>query len=170
MPECELCGKSMPRLKKVLIEGVVLNVCDSCARHGRTLKKGEEKYYAPGNPSIIRERLKRKDRPVYRDVPLEEEEVLAEDYSDRVRNARLQMGLTQEELARRILEKESVIAKIERGEMHPDRKLIRKLEKTLGIKLTEKVTPVRVDRGKAKGGALTLGDLLSMKMKEERRG
>ena len=32
--DCEMCGKSVPRLSKVRIDGAVLNVCDSCAKFG----------------------------------------------------------------------------------------------------------------------------------------
>ncbi len=156
---CELCGKDVPRLHRVVIEGVIMNVCDDCAKFGKELKKNEvpkDVKYIP--PEVIRERLERKQRRRYRD--LDEEEVLVEDYAERIRKARESMGLTQDELAKKILEKKTVISKLERGEMHPDEKLIKKLEKTLNIKLKEKVSTVyRKDEKKAQG--LTLGDLIS---------
>ncbi len=156
---CELCGKDVPRLHRVVIEGVIMNVCDDCAKFGKELKKNEvpkDVKYVP--PEVIRERLERKQRRRYRDI--DEEEVLVEDYAERIRKARESMGLTQDELAKKILEKKTVISKLERGEMHPDDKLIKKLEKTLNIKLKEKVSTVyRKDEKKAQG--LTLGDLIS---------
>jgi len=156
---CELCGKDVPRLHRVVIEGVIMNVCDDCAKFGKELKKNEvpkDVKYVP--PEVIRERLERKQRRRYRDI--DEEEVLVEDYAERIRKARESMGLTQDELAKKILEKKTVISKLERGEMHPDDKLIKKLEKTLNIKLKEKVSSVyRKDEKKAQG--LTLGDLIS---------
>ncbi len=156
---CELCGRDVPRLRKVVIEGVILNVCDECAKFGKEIRGNEipkEVKYIP--PEVIRERIERKKRRRYRD--LDEEEVLVEDYAERIRHARERLGMTQDELAKKILEKRTVISKIERGEMHPDDALIKKLEKTLGIKLKEKVTVTyRKEEKKTRG--LTLGDLLS---------
>ncbi len=156
---CELCGKDVPRLHKVVIEGVIMNVCDDCAKFGKEIKGNEvpkDVKYLP--PEVVRERLERKKPRQRRDV-LEEEEVLREDYPQLIRNAREKLGLTQDELAKRILEKKTVISKIERGEMRPDEKLIKKLEKALNIKLKEKVSGVYRTEEK-KNVSLTLGDLL----------
>ncbi len=156
---CELCGRDVPRLKRVVIEGVILNVCDECAKFGKEIKGKDipkDVRYLP--PEVVRERLERKRRK--RKDYLEEEEVLVEDYPHVIREARERLGLTQEELAKRILEKRTVISKIERGEMRPDEKLIKKLEKALNIKLKEKISPIyKKDEGK-KSTALTLGDLI----------
>ncbi len=156
---CELCGKDVPRLHRVVIEGVIMNVCDECAKFGRELKKNEipnDVKYLP--PEVVRERVEKQKRRKYKDI--DEEEVLVEDYPERIRKARERLGMTQDELAKKILEKKTVISKLERGEMHPDEKLIKKLEKVLGVKLKEKVTTTyRKDEKKAK--ALTLGDLIS---------
>ncbi len=155
---CELCGRDVPRLHKVIIEGVVLNVCDECVKFGKEIKNGQipkDVKYLP--PEIIRERIERRRRRKYRDM--DEDEMLVEDYSERIRTARVRMGLTQEELAKMILEKRTVISKLERGEMRPDEKLIKKLEKALNIKLKEKVTGV-YHRESRKVRGLTLGDML----------
>ena len=155
---CELCGRDVPRLHRVIIEGVVLNVCDECAKFGKEIKGNDvpkDVKYLP--PEIVRERIERKRRST--DRALEEEEILVEDYPERIRSAREKMGLTQEELAKMILEKRTVISKLERGEMRPDEKLTKKLEKALHIKLKEKVTTVhREEKKKLRG--LTLGDML----------
>lgn len=156
---CELCGRDVPRLKKVIIEGVVLNVCDECAKFGKEIKGNEipkDVKYLP--PEVVRERLERKRRK-RRDY-LEEEEVLIDDYPRVIREARERMGLTQDELAKKILEKKTVISKIERGEMRPDEKLIKKLEKALNIKLKEKISPFYRKEEEKKSSALTLGDLI----------
>ncbi len=156
---CELCGKDVPRLHRVVIEGVILNVCDDCAKFGRELKKNEvpkDVKYLP--PEVVRERLERRQKRRYKDI--DEEEVLVEDYAEKIRKARVELGMTQDALAKKILEKKTVISKIERGEMRPDDKLIKKLEKTLHITLKEKVSGVyRKDSKKSQ--SLTLGDLIS---------
>jgi putative transcription factor len=59
------------------------------------------------------------------------------DYDQRIRNARESEGLTQEELAKQLNEKASLIRKLERGDVLPSDKVQRKLEKALGISLSE---------------------------------
>ena len=156
---CELCGKDVPRLHRVVIEGVIMNVCNECAKFGKEISSKEipkDVKYIP--PEVVRERIERKKRKYSKDI--EESEVLVEDYSERIRRARERLGWSQIELAKKILEKKTIISKLERGEMHPDNKLIKKLEKTLGITLKEKVTSVyKKDVKKSQG--LTLGDLIS---------
>ena len=65
----------------------------------------------------------------------EEDLILREDYSRLIKNARELMGITQEELGRRINEKPSVISHLETGSMKPDDALARKLEHFLKIQL-----------------------------------
>ena len=45
---CELCGKDVPRLHKVVIEGVIMNVCDECAKFGKEAEEKEERLYGRG--------------------------------------------------------------------------------------------------------------------------
>ena len=167
--QCELCGREVRRTRRVIIEGVVLNVCNECARFGVELGgKSGAKPVSP--PDYIKMRIETiKKRKSSRKDFIEEEEVLAADYGDRVRRAREKMNLTQEELGAKINEKSSVIAKIERYELHPDKTLIKKLEKFLGIKLTEKVTPVKTSGG-GSTKSLTLGDLIEMELKKKKGG
>ena len=156
---CELCGKEVSHLKKVIIEGVILNVCDECAKFGKEIKGNKipkDIKYLP--PEIVRERLERKRHRGRRDY-LEDEEVLAEDYSKRIREAREKLGMTQDELAKKLMERKTVISKIERGEMRPDEKLIKKLENVLNIKLKEKASSI-YRKEKKKAAPLTLGDLI----------
>ncbi len=61
-----------------------------------------------------------------------------EDYARLIKSKREQMGMTQEELAQKILERKNVLSNIERGELLPDINTAKKLEKVLNIKLIEK--------------------------------
>jgi putative transcription factor len=61
------------------------------------------------------------------------------DYAKVLREAREKMGLTQEELGKKINEKASVISHLEGGKLKPDIALARKLEHFFKIKLL--VTP-----------------------------
>lgn len=64
---------------------------------------------------------------------------LIENYGEIIRNARIKMGISQEELAKQISEKLTIIKKIEQGTFKPSIELARKLEKFLKIKIIEKV-------------------------------
>lgn len=67
----------------------------------------------------------------------DEMDVLADDYPERIREAREDEGLSQEQLAEQLNEKASLIRKLERGDMQPNDQIQRKLERKLDIALTE---------------------------------
>jgi len=137
-PVCELCGRTATGSKNVVIEGATLVVCPECARFGTELK-----HISPRStraiPPAVAEILASKSRQV-RDIFQEmEKTTIVSDYPKRIRDARVRLGLTPEELGRQINEKKSVINQLETGALRPDNTLIRKLEKRLNIKLREQV-------------------------------
>jgi len=163
---CELCGKDVTFCKKVMIEGVLLEVCTECAKFGTEADKGRPPL--AGSKPVIEQRLERrekrqKQRDVYSDGG---QEVLVDDYAARVRNARSRAGVTQKELASKLNEKQTIVSKVESGTIRPDEKLIRKLQKELGIVLKENPPPeVDVKSTSSSFGSLTLADLIKMKEK-----
>jgi len=158
---CELCGKDTPRARTVSIEGSVLSVCMDCARFGSEVA-GPIRVRRPGNPVVAQRIERRTRRMTERDVysaPATEE--LVEDFGERIRKAREARGWKQTDLGAKINERASVIAKLESRTMVPSDAMIPKLERTLGIRLREKVEPVSVK--KHTGPApVTLGDLVRM--------
>ena len=48
---------------------------------------------------------------------------IAEDYADRIRNARMAKGWTQKQLALEIMEREMLIKKVEKGDLVPEEEL-----------------------------------------------
>lgn len=93
---------------------------------------------------------------------------LIEDYNEVVRKARMSLGLTQDELAKQVGEKVTIIKKIELGELKPSISLARKLEKLLKVVLLVPAEePLNeIGRYARKGGELSgvmLGDLLKLK-------
>ncbi len=155
---CELCGKPAGRTKKVLVEGTTLQVCERCARHG------EEVFSAKSGATkedILARVNRRRDHP-YSSRNKESEKELALDYAEKISGARLERGLTQEELARSVMEKKSVIAKVEHGDLYPSDDLAKKLESALEIELFEvigEVAPIQTN----KSSSITIGDLLKGK-------
>jgi len=99
-------------------------------------------------------------------LPKEIDELdLVDDYSSRVRDRRMKLELSQEELAKRVKEKLSVIQKIETGKMTPNTKLCRELEHELRVKLLlprkEAIVPTTTP------AEVTLGDIIRIKGKSK---
>jgi putative transcription factor len=94
-----------------------------------------------------------------------------EDYQTKIRAAREKLGLSHEDLGKKINEKASVLRHIETGKMAPNNLLAAKLERTLKITLMvpiekekEKAPPVLT---KSASEELTLGDLIQFESKGE---
>ncbi len=145
--DCEMCGKKVPHLTKVRVDGALLNVCDSCARFGTpaesirssfprkeaeepitTVKINQKRIVVP--PAKPSSRRRARDNI--------ENLTIVPDYGEIIRSARSRLNMTQDELAAKILERKNVLASIERGDLLPEIKTARKLEKVLGISLVEK--------------------------------
>jgi putative transcription factor len=158
-----------------MIEGARLRVCGECAKHGKIC------YDEPRPKQVF---LKPKATPVAFRVqtrpstpPVDTSVELTEDYGTRIRKAREKLGLSHEELGKRLNEKVSLLKKIETGRMTPSDKLATALEHILKVKLIvprkeEKVPQAKMSRVLSR--ELTLGDLIHLKKggseKEEAAG
>ncbi len=159
---CELCGKEAGKTRPVEVEGTVLSVCKECSRFGTGAKVTEGKKAKKPMPAKVRERLEaRKRRMQERDLFSEEVFDLASDYPSRMRKGRQRKGLSQEDLAKKINEKISVIKKVEAGDLRPSEGLRKRIEKTLDISLIEKreAAPAQFDKNDP-SRPMTLGDLI----------
>ena len=161
MSECEKCGRETNNLSLVNIMGAQMYVCPQCARFGKPVKK-EKKESDQRAPPVRYVRPKRQSTP--RDALGDTELELDEEYPRSIQRAREKRGWSREDLGRKINEKVSVISKLEHGQMHPSDKLIKKLEKTLDIRLMVPVENVIIKR-KASSGGMTLGDFILNKGK-----
>jgi len=83
---------------------------------------------------------------------------IVEDYAERIKNARMEKGLSQKDLALQMMERELLIKKIEKGDLIPEEEVRKKLEKVLGIKLVDVLTNDAEKKTQAKI-TNTLGDL-----------
>ena len=157
---CEMCGKEVPLTKTVIVEGSRLNVCPNCARFGEDYRANQSG--APISTSVIDQRLeKREKRMKTKDIYAGTSSVeLVDDYGGVIREARVAKGMDLEQFAASILEKKGTLAKIESNSLVPDDKIIKKIEKALGIKLTETVkTGVTVGGGNG-NNKMTLGNFI----------
>lgn len=88
---------------------------------------------------------------------------IAGDYDDRIREAREAEGLSQEDLAKRLNEKASLIRKLERGDILPSDNVRKKLERKLDISLTEGGDTDDTDWSGGGSTTTTLGDVVKRK-------
>ena len=148
MSSCQLCGKDSDDLKKTKIEGATLKVCDSCSDMGETIEQPKKKS------------KKTKKKKTYRP---KDTQVLANDYGNRVKEAREDRKLSMKELADTLNEKASLIKKIEREDLKPEKSLAKKLSKELDVTLY--VNPEVSDHSVESGDdrKATLGDVAEVK-------
>jgi putative transcription factor len=148
---------------KIEVEGSILNVCEKCASFGKVV--GKVKQEMPEKKKKKLEKAAEKAAEEKAKKETETMQIITPNYSSIIRKAREKQGLKQEELAKKIAEKESVIHKLESGIITPAIPLARKLEKFLRIKLVETVEMGSSDSGEKKSGfdSLTLGDLIRIK-------
>lgn len=146
-----MCGRKTTKLNKVRVDHAILNVCDACAKFGTPInpmhgydkikfdKSNEITVTIPEKKPVRTTpapRPKKTRPPPKKRVNIEDLEIVPE-YADLIKQARSRMDMTQDDLAKKILERKNVLSNIERGDLLPDIKIARKLEKALGIKLIE---------------------------------
>ena len=89
---------------------------------------------------------------------------IAQDYHDRIRNARESEGLSQSELAKQLNEKASLIRKLEQGNSLPSDDVRKKLEGALDIDLSAGGSSDDAEwSGRESDGSYTLGDVVKRK-------
>ncbi len=152
MSNCDLCGKK-GLLTGAIVEGSLLHVCKACTAYGNVVKIPTIKHQT-------REKIKK----ILKEP--EDVSILVADYKQRIKQAREQMKLTQEDLAKRLNEKESFIHKLEQGKQEPPLALAKKLEHHLRIQLIESYTEDSLHPGKLAEEGLTIGDLINIKKKK----
>ncbi len=159
---CEICGKEIfGRPKRIVVDRAELTVCQDCSKLGEPVAERRPAAKAT-SPRIIARRA----APRISKELLESE--VCEDFSERVRRGRIAAGMSQEDLAKRINEKVSVIQRVESGRMVPSVRLCRALERTLKIKLlieAEAEEPIPRARPGPAPHEPTLGELARIKRK-----
>jgi len=94
---------------------------------------------------------------------------IVEDYDSKIRQARESLGLSHEELGKKINEKASVLSKLETRKMKPNNVLVTKLEHVLKLKLLVPIKEEKISQGfpKSPNRETTLGDLIKLSKKGE---
>ena len=146
---CDICAA--PATMHATIEGAPLSVCAPCARSAKDARP-------------IPLAMKRSAKPSRKPAQTKPQKivVIVSDYAQRIRAARQKRGLGQEDFAKLIAEKESVVRKLERKSIDLEMALAKKLERVLGIVLVEERDEEKVPKGAAaRTGPLTIGDIMA---------
>jgi putative transcription factor len=165
-----MCGAESSSLTTTKVEGAELELCDSCTDFGTEVRtesssSSSTKYStssssssssssAASSPSSGGSRR----RDMFDDM-----EELATDYDERIRSARENRGLSQEDLANELNEKASLIRKLERGDVLPSDEVQTKLERNLDISLSEGAGDEDADWSGGSSTTTTLGDVVKRK-------
>ena len=175
MVQCEMCGAETDSPTAVKIEGAEIDVCDDCAEFGTEVRQpasesastkystgssdgGSSASSGGGGASGSSGGSTSRAPDMFDDM-----EEVAQDYDERIRSAREASGLSQEELAKELNEKASLIRKLERGSMLPSDSVQSKLERRLDIALTEGGVEDTEWEGGSASGEYTLGDVVQRK-------
>jgi putative transcription factor len=125
MSYCELCGHQTFEKKMVVVDGTVFNVCIACSKRGK--------------PYLLPQTAVKKKKPLavksQKKIGLADETILTPNFASLIREARMKMGLTHEQLGMKMNEKAQLLKKFETGSLKPDEIFARKLERYLGIRL-----------------------------------
>jgi len=166
---CEVCGRKIHGSTiRAVIEGAKLTVCVECSKYGKIIREEEVEsgQRAPKKaPVPFSARMQKKT--VGAKVEITQEVV--EGYHAKIRQAREKLGLSHEELGKKINEKTSVLSKLETGKMTPNNMLVTKLEHVLKIKLLVPIKEEKILPGfpKSPNRETTLGDLIQLNKKGE---
>ncbi len=144
--QCDMCDSAAK--VKASIEGAEMNVCDSCASFGRIISK------------VVTRPTK---KALKRVVPRTEKILLVKkNFSDIIKSKRETLGLKQEEFAKQIAEKTSVVHQLETGHLKPNVDLARKIEKFLNVSLLEEYEE-KYEGGSSESEGLTIGDFIKIR-------
>jgi len=155
---CEICGREIKgKGFKIIVEGSEMTVCSSCRQYG-----SEKKPSIASQPGARRVVLKKKRSS----TKIEFHDELIENYHLIIRREREKRGWSQEQLAKKIQEKESLIRKIENAEIVPEPEVIEKLEKLFNLKLREQIPEIKVETS-GRITTPTLGDIVVVKRKKK---
>ncbi|MCG2863252.1 MAG: multiprotein bridging factor aMBF1 [Vulcanisaeta sp.] len=173
---CDVCGAPIEGEPVIVeIDGAVLALCHRCARkyvgtRGVKVIKGlSQEVISHQGITAVRHESKR--GVTYRvskpRVNIDRYEVV-ENYAELIKEARESLGMSRDVLAKVVGVKESVLKRIEDGQLIPDIELARKLERVLGINLLKEAEDTGVELNKPVNKYLTLGDVVTIREKDRK--
>ncbi|MEM4221884.1 MAG: multiprotein-bridging factor 1 family protein [archaeon] len=114
---CEICGSKAEKMYKVRLEGAELLACERCSQ-GKLAEPVNLTPKKPQGPSQT--------------ITSQPDEFVIKGFGQLIKDYREKLGLTQEELAKRINEQKSTIQKIESNKISISKPVFVKLSKVFG--------------------------------------
>ena len=146
MASCEMCGKAAA--VRAEVEQVMMEVCMSCARYGKVVAR----------PTLAQQRVVRREGP---------EMMVVEEYDSLLKKSREKLGMTQEEFAKHLQERESVVAKWEQGSLKPSVEAAQQVGRKLGLSLVvQSGVESGIPAAKTAAQELTLGDFVKVRKRK----
>lgn len=163
-----MCGTESKKLQKSKIEGAKIKVCTTCAGYGTAIDSGEDEAQTSTKYSTNSKKQPQskpskpqKSSDSSQTESLDAGESIVHNYGERIQKARQQQNMTRREFAKELNEKFGLIKRLEQEKSLPDNKTQRKIEKKLGISLTEESSTDWNSDGET--DSLTLGDVVTKK-------
>ncbi len=160
---CELCGAKNATLK-LNVEGSVMTACHNCKSFGKVISKVEQTK--PVRPREIKKVIEAHNQAV--EQPVETEEVLVDDYGKIIKTLREQRKMKQEDFAKKLRIKTSMLSNIETQQFEPKFDTVRRIEKMLGIKLIKKriVEKQKINDFNTENAEPTIGNMIKFKTRK----
>lgn len=151
--KCDICG-SKDATVKAEIEGTELSVCPDCSKMGKVIERVKIKLPAKKKKKLEKQEAAAGPRIV---------QLVVSDYPKIIKTGREKMGLKQEDAAKKLAVKESLLHNIETGHFEPNIELARKLEKFFNITLVEMHKEEVIKTEKGDSDELTIGDMIKVR-------
>jgi len=148
-----MCGGDS-QLFRTDVEGSILNVCKQCSSFGKVMFVVREPVKVV-KKEILRE-IKQVDGP---DLVM----TIVPDYGAIIKKKREELGIKQEDFAKQIKEKVSLVHKIEVEQFEPPIDLARKIERFLRIKIIGQTEASVEGLDIPKSEGFTIGDFIKVK-------
>ncbi len=158
MARCEVCGKE-GKLFLSNLEGSELQLCNSCSPQKAQRKQHQNKRFIPKRSYNKPEDTRR----------------IVRNFSQIIQKARNKKLMSQEDFAKLLSERVSVIQKWESGALKPKLSTAKQLERTLNISIIEQENknkeeksedPLEKHLPKGKKETLTMGDFIKIKTRK----
>ncbi|HYA22344.1 MAG TPA: multiprotein bridging factor aMBF1 [Thermoproteota archaeon] len=168
---CEICGRrTQGKMSLVLVRGATLHVCAECSK-GRTRVRTRvpDIDVAPVKPKVVRKEPFALPQPKP-SVPKQELELSlrpVQGYGRLMHKAREAKGMSVEDFSRVIGMRESLIRKAEGEKITPSISDLRKIERSLGVKLVETYSDDMDTLATKSDSTLTLGEVAKMRRLNE---
>ena len=136
---CEMCGSEKNKLLLVDVDGALLKVCPNCARFGKGKQESKDvEMSSMSTPVNKMPSFKKKKEPYSKDVfdKMGDDELI-EGYGRVIRESRMALNMSQEDLARKVGVRRETIVFLEQGKYNPSLKLAHDVAKSLRTTIDE---------------------------------